>query len=117
MELFSIHGLHVLNGLQPGPEAAFTCRTAAGSSVVDYVATRDPTHRVDTCPATLEGLSDHLLLHLQFTGTPPHRATPPRTRPTPGQVYYKWVDGDTIGEYAESGQKWAQLTRSDDFCT
>ena len=64
LELFSVHGLCVLNGLQPGPEAGFTCLTAAGSSVVDYVATRDPAHRVDACPATLAGLSDHLLLHM-----------------------------------------------------
>ena len=107
MELLSVHGLYLLNGLQPGPEAGFTCLTAAGSSVVDYVATRDPGHRVDTCPATLEGLSDHLLLHLQFTGAAHHLGTHPRPSHTPGQVYYKWVEGEKIGEYAESGQKWA----------
>ena len=116
MELFSTHSLFVLNGLQPGPQADFTCCTGRGSSVVDYVATRDPTHRVDTCPATLEGLSDHRLLHMQLTGVTHNLGTHPRPRPTPGQVYYKWVEGDTLGEYAESGRKWAQLTHSEKFC-
>ena len=74
---------------------------------MDYVATRDPAHRVATCPATLGGLSDHLLLHMHFTGATPHLGTHPRPSPSPGQVYYKWVEGDTVGEYAESGQKWA----------
>ena len=116
LDLFNVHGLHLLNGLQPGPAAAFTCMTAAGNSVVDYVATRDPGHRLDTCPDTLAGLSDHLLLHLQLTGTPPHLGSHPRPSPTTGQVYYKWVEGETVGDYAESGHKWTRFTQNPDFC-
>lgn len=59
LSLLATHELYVLNGLQPGAEAPFTCATATGSSVVDLLASRDPSHRVTAYPTTLEGLSDH----------------------------------------------------------
>jgi len=68
LALLATHELHVLNGMQPGDEAAFTCITATGSSVVDLLASRDPSLRLTAHPTTLEGLSDHAVQLVVYPG-------------------------------------------------
>lgn len=40
LQLCELHGLHVLNGAQPGDPAPFTCSRQQGHSSVDYILSR-----------------------------------------------------------------------------
>lgn len=114
IEICELYGLHILNGIQPGPIACNTFHRGNDSSCIDLILSNTPTAAMECDPATLKGLSDHTIITTTvqnsfFTRNP----TESNTRDT--EVKYKWVEGTGVSSYAKSAAIWQEHTQSVDF--
>ena len=111
IEQCSILDLYCNNGTSVASSTS-TCIRFNGSSVVDYMCSRDPCLDFTICSYTLEGLSDHRVLSarmkfdLQFSSS---------SVPTPTErILYKWVGGGGDDDLS-SDSIWTQHTDTAQF--
>jgi hypothetical protein len=75
----------------------------------------DPTQQIEYDPATLHGLTDHMLL--QTTVKLPKLqtlATRTASNKQP-EILYKWIEGTCISNYSQSAKKWEDWTSKTEF--
>ena len=75
----------------------------------------DPTQQIEYDPATLHGLTDHILL--QTTVKLPKLqtlATRTASNKQP-EILYKWIEGTCISNYSQSAKKWEDWTSKTEF--
>ena len=114
--------LHILNGLQPGLPAQHTSISPKGEAVVDYILSSEGSMQLKSCTLALQGLSDHacLLTHLPTSVPPlaesaPARSAPPGGPQVPPPPTYRWVEGTSVHDYAQSSVKWREHTSKGGF--
>jgi Endonuclease-reverse transcriptase len=56
------YGWHILNGIQPGPPACHTFGRGSDKSCIDLILSRNAKQGIQYDPATLHGLTDHILV-------------------------------------------------------
>lgn len=85
--------------------------------MIDLILCRDSAPTVTSDDAILHKLTDHIpqLVTLPFPYTPP----PARTAapPVPIHTYYKWIEGTSVFNYADSAKAWREHTDTATFKT
>jgi hypothetical protein len=114
IEICELYGLHILNGIQPGPIACNTFHRGNDSSCIDLILSNTPTAAMECDPDTLKGLSDHTIITTTVQNSFFTRnTTETNTRDT--EVKYKWVEGTGVSSYAKSANIWQEHTQTVEF--
>jgi hypothetical protein len=109
-----LYGLHILNGIQPGPIACNTFHRGTDSSCIDLILSNTPTATMECDPDTLKGLSDHTIITTTLKNSFSTR-NPAKSNTSDPQVTYKWVEGTGISTYAKSAVTWQEHTQTIEF--
>jgi Endonuclease-reverse transcriptase len=114
IEVCEMHGLHILNGLNPGPIACNTFHRGNDSSCIDLILSNIATAKIECDPNTLKGLSDHTLVTTTLRTSSLIRNSADSNARDP-QVIYKWVEGTGINNYASAANSWQAHTQTQEF--
>ena len=116
MHLCELAEVHILNGLEHQEPARYTCTTPQGSSCVDYLMSKDPSHQLQYGTEAVQAMriSDHQLLHLSLRVNIAPSKAGHVSRPQEGTVY-RWNVGESIAEQRTGISKWRTHTNTPDF--
>lgn len=79
--------------------------------MVDYVNVRGVCKQFGVLPHVLKGLSDHVVLH----GSIDFKAAKRQLPASPPRTLYKWVEGSSLQDYADSWRAWNSYTDTPGF--
>lgn len=94
--------------------ARHTFHRGQDKSCVDLILSNTSTSDVEYDPDTLHGLSDHILVMTKVYTSHFHRVREPQVKGTT-QTRYKWVEGSSISNYAQSANSWREFTNTSEF--
>ena len=117
IQLCELVDSHILNGSAPREAARFTScnKNKQGSASVDFILSQDPSLPLYYDADTLEGQSDHTLLHTSLPVAVRPPSHPAATTTSTATTTYRWDVGASIKDQIEGISKWKAHTDTEGF--